>query len=162
DVAAMLRQSLEPLIAQAARDGIELRVVTLGVAATVPIDREKIAWCVATLVGNALRYVKKGEGENEAGGSVLVQVGSDETSPDLVTIAAQGGGAGLPKAQAPVLFRRRGGRMAGEGLPVGPGREIGAAAGGGGEVESRQGTDEHGTSIPLRLARRPSGHAKAR
>jgi len=52
DVTALLDESLAPLLAQAAEDRIELRVVALGESVVASVDREKIAWCVTTLVGS--------------------------------------------------------------------------------------------------------------
>src|SRR4051812_2915483 len=92
DLAALLRTSLEPLVLQASASGIELRVVTIGDVPQVSIDREKIAWCVATLVGNALRYVSKADDDDGSGGSVLVHL---DHEPELVSIAIQDDGPGI-------------------------------------------------------------------
>ena len=63
DLAALLRSSLTPLMAQAKEHAIELRVETLGDVRPLPVDPEKLAWGIATLVGNALRYVRRGNAE---------------------------------------------------------------------------------------------------
>ncbi len=151
DLAPLLRASLGPLSMDAARERIELRVVTLGTIPTVLVDREKIAWCIATLVGNALRYVGRSEGAGDLGGSVLVQVEYDATLPDVVTIAVQDDGPGIPDEKLPYLFERRSGALHTEGLALTLVREIASAHGGDIRVESRRGPDEHGTSVTLRL-----------
>jgi len=151
ELAELLRVSLRPLSTHAARDRIELRVETLGTIPSVVVDREKIAWCVATLVGNALRYVKRSEGAADSSGSVRVQIECDETSPDVVAIAVQDDGPGIPDDKLPYLFERRGGALHAEGLGLTLVREIVSAHGGDIHVESRRGPDEHGTSITLRL-----------
>jgi two-component system, OmpR family, phosphate regulon sensor histidine kinase PhoR len=157
DIVGLLRASLDPLSVHAAVQRIELRVVTLGIIPRVAVDREKIAWCITTLVGNALRYVKKGEGEGDIGGSVLVQIENDDTSPDIVAIAVQDDGPGIPDDKLPYLFERRRGAMHADGLALSLIREIVSAHGGDICVESRRGLDEHGTSITLRLGRSSSG-----
>src|SRR5881394_1810684 len=88
DVSALLRASLGPLMAESARDGIELRVDALGHVPEVRVDREKLAWCIATLAGNALRYVKHSQ-DGRAGGSVLVRLEHDATRPQHIEIAVQ-------------------------------------------------------------------------
>lgn len=151
DIAALLRSSLTPLIEQAKEQQIELRVETLGDVPQLPVDPEKLAWGVATLVGNALRYVRHGT-TVRAGGSVLVHVEHDEASTEIA-IAVQDDGPGIPAEKLPFLFERRSGAPHVEGLALSLVRDIVAAHGGRIEVESRTGADEHGTSITLRLPR---------
>jgi two-component system sensor histidine kinase BaeS len=151
DLAALLRSSLAPLIEQAKEQLIELRVVTLGYVPKLAVDNEKLAWAVATLVGNALRYVRRGNAEL-AGGSVLVHLEHDEASKEIA-IAIQDDGPGIPKEKLPYLFERRRGASHVEGLSLSLVRDIVSAHGGRIEVESRTDTDEHGTSITLRIPR---------
>jgi signal transduction histidine kinase len=151
DVASLLRSSLAPLIEQAKEQHIELRVETLGAVPKLAVDPEKLAWGVATLVGNALRYVRRGSSER-AGGSVLVHVDHDEGSSD-VAIAVQDDGPGIPKEKQPYLFERRAGAPHVEGLSLSLVRDIVTAHGGKIDVESRTDKDEHGTSITIRLPR---------
>jgi signal transduction histidine kinase len=149
DVAALLRSSLAPLIEQAKESRIELRVETLGDVPALRVDPEKLAWGVATLVGNALRYVRRGNAERP-GGSVLVHI--DEDGND-VSIAVQDDGPGIPQDKLPYLFERRIGAPHAEGLALSLVRDIVSAHGGRIEVESRTGSDEHGTSITILLPR---------
>lgn len=122
DVAALLRSSLAPLIEQAKRQNVELRVVTLGDVPKLAVDPEKIAWGVATIVGNALRYVQRG-GDANPGGSVLVQLEHDETKRE-VAIAVQDDGPGIPEDKLPYLFERRNGSAHAEGLSLSLVRDI--------------------------------------
>jgi signal transduction histidine kinase len=151
DVAALLRSSLTPLMEQAKEHAIELRVETLGDVAPLPVDPEKLAWGIATLVGNALRYVRRGNAERP-GGSVLVHI-DEATAGGEVAIAVQDDGPGIPQDKLPYLFERRIGAPHAEGLALSLVRDIVSAHGGRIEVESRTGPDEHGTSITIHLPR---------
>ena len=152
DVAALLRSSLEPLIEQAKEQQIELRVETLGDVPRLPVDNENLAWGVATHVGNALRYVRRGNAVR-AGGSVLVHVEHDEGQNE-VAIAVQDDGPGIPQEKLPYLFERRTGAAHVEGLSLSLVRDIVSAHGGRIDVESLTGAEEHGTSITVRLPKR--------
>jgi signal transduction histidine kinase len=154
DVATLLRSSLRPLIEQAKEQQIELRVETLGEVPKLAIDPEKLAWGVATLVGNALRYVSRGN-DVRPGGSVLVHVEHDEAANEIA-IAVQDDGPGIAAEKLPYLFERSSGALHALGLALSLVRDIVAAHGGRVEVESRSDPDEHGTSITLRLPRAPS------
>ena len=147
DVTALLTASLAPLVAHAGEEGIELRVATAGEIPNVAVDREKLAWCIATLVGNALRYVDRAS-SHTPGGSVLVHVEHPKGAPH-VAIAVQDDGPGIPEEKLPYLFERREGALHAAGLGLLLVREIVSAHGGKIFVESRTGVEEHGTSITL-------------
>lgn len=151
DIAALLRSSLTPLIEQAQEQQIELRVATLGAVPRIAVDKEKLAWAVAALAGNALRYVSRGTSER-AGGSVLVHLEHDERARE-VAIAVQDDGPGIPADKLPYLFERRSGAHHAEGLALSLVRDIVSAHGGRIEVESRTDPEEHGTSITIRIPR---------
>jgi signal transduction histidine kinase len=151
DVAALLRSSLAPLIEQAKEEQIELRVATLGDVPRLTVDNEKLAWGVATLAGNALRYVRRGN-KVRPGGSVVVQLEHDAAKNE-VAVAVQDDGPGIPEEKLPYLFERRSGAPHAEGLALSLVRDIVAAHGGRIEVESRTGAEVHGTSITIRLPR---------
>ena len=151
DIASLLRSSLTPLMQQAQEQHIELRVVTLGSVPKLDVDNEKLAWVVAALAGNALRYVRRGSAD-VAGGSVLVHLEHDEEKRE-VAIAIQDDGPGIPAEKLPYLFERRTGAPHVEGLALSLVRDIVAAHGGRIEVESRTDAEEHGTSITIRIPR---------
>jgi signal transduction histidine kinase len=150
DVHALLVASLSPLADQAARSRVDLKVVKLGDVPPLPVDREKLAWSVTALVGNALRYVARSE-DGEPGGSVLVHItpGNEE-----VAISVQDDGPGIPAEKVPFLFERRHGAAHAEGLALSLVRQIVEAHGGRIDVESRRDPDEHGTSITILLPTR--------
>jgi signal transduction histidine kinase len=149
NVAALLRSSLKPLIEQAKEQHIELRVETLGDVPQLLLDNEKLAWAVSALVGNALRFVRRGTPER-AGGSVLVHIVHEREAKEIA-IAVQDDGPGIPKEKLPYLFERRTGAPHADGLALLLVRDIVAAHGGRIEVESRTGSEEHGTSISIRV-----------
>lgn len=151
DVASLLRSSLAPLIEQAKEQQIELRVETLGDVPKLSVDNEKLAWGVATLVGNALRYVRRGS-PDRAGGSVLVHLEHDAETGE-VAIAVQDDGPGIPAEKLPYLFERRSGAPHVEGLSLSLVRDIVTAHGGHIDVASLTTPDEHGTSITIRMPR---------
>lgn len=152
DVPELLQASLRPLVEQAARSRIDLHVATLGPIPRLRVDREKLAWSVTALVGNALRYVEPGV-DGDVGGSILVHITPSEML-DGVAISVQDDGPGIPADKVPFLFERRRGAVHAEGLSLSLVRQIVTAHGGGIEVESRQEPESHGTSITIVLPRR--------
>ncbi len=149
DVAALLTSSLAPLVEQARAARIELRVDALGEVPPFAIDREKIAWAVTALVGNALRYVRRGS-EGELGGSIVVHVEHDRRDREL-TISVQDDGPGMSKERVESLFQRRGGAAHSGALALSLMREVVSAHGGRLAVESRTDPHDHGTSISMIL-----------
>src|SRR5262249_16805414 len=102
DVAALLRSSLAPLIAQCRREEIELRVDAETDVRLVFADREKLAWSISALVGNALRYLRRGSREN-VGGSILVHL---TTQGGDVAVAVQDDGPGIAATEISSLLVR--------------------------------------------------------
>lgn len=156
DVHELLHASLRPLVEHARRQQIDLHLAKLGQIPLLQVDREKLAWAVTALVGNALRYVIHGDpARAEVGGSVLVHVTHE--GGDAVSISVQDDGPGIPADKLPFLFERRAGAVHAEGLALSLVRQIVAAHGGRIEVESRREPDDHGTSITIALpTKRPS------
>lgn len=150
DVPSLLRSSLEPLIEQARQRKVELRVESMGTPPKIAVDPEKLAWAVATLAGNALRYVKSGDAQT-AGGSVLVHIEEDDDGG--LAVAIQDDGPGIPPSSIPRLFERQTGATHAAGLGLCLVREVIEAHGGQLDVESRSDPDEHGTSITVKLPR---------
>ena len=149
DVSALLRSCLEPLVEQAKKKKIELRVEALGEVPEFRVDREKIAWAVTALVGNALRYVRLGEEEGEPGGSIVVHIHHDKAEREL-TISVQDDGPGISKPRVHSLFERRSGETHTTALALSLMRDVVSAHGGRISVETKDGND-HGTSISLVL-----------
>lgn len=155
DVTELLQASLRPLVDHARRQQIDLHLAKLGDVPLLHVDREKIAWAVTVLVGNALRYVVHGDpARAEVGGSVLVHV-THESGDAAVSISVQDDGPGIPVDKLPFLFERRAGAVHAEGLALSLVRQIVTAHGGRIEVESRRDPDDHGTSITIALPVKP-------
>ena len=150
DVHALLAASLEPLVRQAAASRVALKIAKLGDVPSFAFDREKIAWAVTTLVGNALRYVTSGDSRDDAGGSVVVHVAWDASAREA-SISVQDDGPGIPTEKLPFLFERKEGAVHAEGLSLSLVRQIITAHGGRIDVECRRHPDDHGTSITIVL-----------
>ena len=148
DVSALLRSCLAPLIEQAKTKRVELRVETLGEVPEFKVDREKIAWAITALVGNALRYVHVGE-DGTPGGSIVVHIHHDKSEREL-TISVQDDGPGISKPRVHSLFERRSGETHTTALALSLMRDVVSAHGGRISVETNDGQN-HGTSISLVL-----------
>ena len=149
DLRAVLQSSLEAVRRQAKAFDVTLNVVVdAQVPAAVSIDSEKIAWAVATLVGNALRYVRHGS-QVMPGGSIGVRTTYNSAGPD-VTIEVQDDGAGIPADKLPVLFSV-GPDQPRVGLGLAMIREVVAAHAGHLDVHSDTDPFRRGTTIRLTL-----------
>jgi signal transduction histidine kinase len=154
DLPRVLGSALRPLIAQSTGQGIELRIVAEDDLPKVKVDRDKIAWAVSTLVGNALRYLPRAT-DSEVGGSILVQVAQ---ASDGVSIAVQDDGPGIPEERLERLFHRSDGSGHATALTLLLVRDIAAAHGGRIEVKSQSDDEEHFTCVTIFL---PTDRAKA-
>jgi NtrC-family two-component system sensor histidine kinase KinB len=112
--------------------------MTVTLAENVPevrVDRNKIAWVLANLIGNALRYVA-------SGGRIQL---SASRGGQLVEVAVQDDGAGIPLEHQARIFDKfvsintGGGNRPGTGLGLAICREIVRAHGGAIWVESKPG-----------------------
>jgi signal transduction histidine kinase len=150
DLREVLGQAIAPLAAQArARDVALAATVDAGVPAGVPADAEKLAWAVATLVGNALRYARCGT-RNMPGGSVQVRASRDADRREIVVEIEDDGPGIRADLIERVLDRSSSGRGA---LALRVVRDMVAAQGGSMDITSSTG-DDAGTIVTLRL---PSG-----
>ncbi len=104
---------------------------------------------VATLVGNALRYARRGT-RLHPGGRIVVRVIPNEPS-GFLTVAVHDDGPGIPKDKLATLFQRRAGAQHAIGLALTLIGDIVAAHGGKLEVDSSQDTFEHGTTVRVML-----------
>jgi len=150
NIRQLLTSTLEILRRQAVNLDIEFRIdASNDIPIDAPIDPEKIAWAVATLVGNALRYVRPGT-RLMPGGSIHLKLGYTQETKEL-TVAVQDDGPGIPQSKVPWLFQRSPGEMHAAGLGLMLVNDVVVAHGGRVEVESRTTGFDHGTAITLRL-----------
>ncbi len=147
ELGPLLAGTIETLVEQARALDVSLVLVAEPGLPRVHVDAEKIAWVVATLVGNALRYVRRGS-RRLPGGSIRVHVRPDDGS---VVVSVEDDGPGIPADKLERLFRRGEGVTHGTGLALMLVQDVVAAHGGSVEVQSRTGAFASGTTVSLRL-----------
>jgi signal transduction histidine kinase len=150
DLVRLAQSTLEPLQREARPLEVELRVEASSDAlAPVHVDPEKIAWVIATLAGNALRYVRRGT-RRLPGGSVVVRVTEDRRSNTL-SIVVEDDGPGIPEEKVLYLFERQAGSQHAIGLGLTLVNDIVAAHGGSVRVDSTTDRATHGTTVTVTL-----------
>jgi signal transduction histidine kinase len=149
DIAALARTTIEPLSREAEAMDAAIEVEAPDDAPKVLADPEKIAWVIATLVGNSLRYARRGT-RLHPGGRIVVRVTPDERE-NFLTLAVQDDGPGIPRDKLATLFKRRAGAQHAIGLGLTLVSDIVGAHGGELKVESSEDTFEHGTTVRVML-----------
>ena len=149
DLVHLVTTTLVPLEREAGEDDVSLSIDSSQASVSIVADPEKIAWTIATLVGNALRYVRHGA-ERSLGGSIVVRVRPDEASK-TVSIDIDDDGPGIPPERLMSLFDRKPGADHAAGLALHLVRDIIAAHGGTMNIESSIEQDSHGTTVHLTL-----------
>jgi signal transduction histidine kinase len=152
-LAPLVRRALEPLQVQAAAEQISLAIhLADDVPKVVSIDADKIAWALSAIAGNALRYVRRGDG-GMPGGNVHVRV-VHSLSQRMINVTVQDDGPGIPASVRPWLLQPdpKTGLAAGVGLRLV--HDIVAAHGGGMVIKSSVEPAERGTTVTLWLPMR--------
>lgn len=148
DVRALLRTSLAALERQARALDVELGVkVDADVPEELTLDPEKIAWAVSALVGNSMRYVRRGT-RQMPGGSIGVKVSVDG---EALVVVVEDDGPGIPAEVQAMLFQRAPGAPHATGLALTVVRDIVTAHGGSLELASATDLIEHGTTVTVRV-----------
>jgi two-component system OmpR family sensor kinase len=149
DVRALVNATMSIFADQAAAADVSLTArVDDDVPAQATVDPEKTAWAISTLIGNALRFVRRGT-RRMPGGSIDVHV-KRGAEPGALAIEVADDGPGIPGDKLPWLFRRREGEPIAAGLALCLVRDVALAHGG--DVDVRSSTEaEHGTSITVSL-----------
>ncbi len=143
NVGVLLEVTTEVLERQARAQGVRLLIhIDERVPTTVRVDRNKIAWAIASLVGAALRHVQG------PGALVLVEVTRDAHAQ--LVISVRDNGAGMPPEQLKKLLRRDGWHP-GSALALLLVEDIVAAHGGRLEVESRADALDHFTNVRMTI-----------
>jgi signal transduction histidine kinase len=147
DLGPLLKGTIETLVQQAQALDVSLGIEVEPDLPQVNIDAEKIAWAVAALVGNSLRYVRRGS-RRLPGGSIRVRVRPED---DGIAISVEDDGAGIPPEKVEKLFRRGEGVTHGTGLALMLIEDVVAAHGGTVAVQSKCDAFACGTTVTLRL-----------
>ena len=141
DLGALLAGALEIMKEQANDLEIALDVFVASDMARASVDAEKIAWAVTTLVGNAMRFVRKGT-RHLPGGTISVRV-----EPGAITV--EDDGPGIPKEKLPWLFERAPGTVHAAGLALLMVRDVVVAHGGSVDVASEPGSTRVTLHLPM-------------
>lgn len=127
--------------------------LTLDVRPEVPqvigLDSSKLAWAITALVGNALRFVRRGT-RLMPGGAIQVRARLDPAN-SMVVLEVQDDGAGIPKDVLAGLLRRLPQQLHVSGLALNLIQDVVAAHGGTVEIESSTQADRSGTTVRLTL-----------
>jgi signal transduction histidine kinase len=150
DLRALLESTINVMQQQARGMDVTL---TLDVAPDVPrlcqLDTEKIAWTITTLVGNALRFVRRGT-RLMPGGAIRVQARFDPATSQLI-LEVQDDGSGIPKDKAAQLLQKGPGQIHAAGLALSLIQDVVAAHGGDVHIESSTEVGRSGTTVRLTL-----------
>ena len=149
DLVGLASSTVEPLEREARRLDVTLTVRGPPNLELVRVDPEKTAWVIATLVGNALRYVRHGSWRLP-GGEIAVRIRRDDETKG-VTVSVEDDGPGIPADKLPYLFSRRAGSQLAMGLGLFLVKDIVEAHGGSVSVESHSDPDAHGTKVRVTL-----------
>jgi signal transduction histidine kinase len=144
---ALLRSTVETMRQQAEALDATLTVEADSDLPLVRVDPDKIAWAVATLVGNSLRYIRRGT-RRLPGGTITVRIGVEDGG---IVIAVEDDGAGIPPEKVAHLLHRAPGVVHGAGLGLLLIQDVVAAHGGTVTVQSKHGGLESGTVVLLGL-----------
>jgi signal transduction histidine kinase len=147
DLLALLTGTVETLRQQAVALDVSLTIEAAPDLPPVRVDAEKVAWAVATLVGNAFRYVRRGT-RRMPGGSIRVRL---RVEGGALVIVVDDDGPGIPSDKLANLFRKGAGITHGTGLALMLIRDVVAAHGGTVQVQSGCDAFASGTSVTLRL-----------
>jgi signal transduction histidine kinase len=148
DLRALLKSTVSVMERQARAIGVAL---TLDVGPDVPptlrLDPEKIAWTLTALIGNALRFVRRGT-RLMPGGTIQVRARRAPVSSHVV-LEVQDDGGGIPADTLRQLLRRSPGPLHASGLALSLVQDVIAAHGGEIRLESSTEADRSGTTVRL-------------
>lgn len=148
DLLARLRAALSALQRQARDSEIELTLTSVPARfPSVFIDDAKLIWAVTALVGNALRFVRRGN-RLRPGGTVAVELLLVEASGELV-VTITDDGPGLPAKFANVFASPTSAEIAAPALSLI--NELVRAQGGHVHSSSDHDPFDHGTKITLHI-----------
>jgi signal transduction histidine kinase len=145
----LVMRTLDVFAAQAHSSEIDLNIEqAAGVPPVLVIDGEKIAWALATLVANALRFAQQRKSKTGAP-HIRVKVGWNQAAEELVVVVSDNG-PGMSEHRARWLFERDPATGQSAGLALLMVRDVMVAHRGSVEVES---AIDRGTTFTLRIPR---------
>jgi signal transduction histidine kinase len=148
DLRALLESTILVMEPQARAIGVSLTLeVGPDVPPTVRLDPEKIAWTFTALIGNALRFARRGT-RLMPGGTIQVRARRAPASPHVV-LEVQDDGSGIPADKLPHLLRRSPAPIQASGLALGLVQDVIAAHGGEVQLESSTEPEHSGTTVRL-------------
>jgi signal transduction histidine kinase len=148
DVRALLESILDILSPQARAIEAALTIeIAPNAPASLHVDPNKIAWVIAALVGNALRFVRRGT-RMRPGGTIGVSVSVDAASGELI-VEVRDDGPGMPRETVAGLFTESDRQLHAAGLGLSLVRDVIQAHGGRIEIKSSTEGADTGTSIKL-------------
>ena len=150
DLRALLESTINVMDLQARAIDASL---TLKVATDVPrvlfLDPEKTAWTITALIGNALRFVRRGR-RLMPGGVIEVRARYESAGPRVV-LEVQDDGSGIPQQTLSELLHRPPGQLHSAGLALSLVQDVVAAHGGDVQLESSTEADRSGTTVRLTI-----------
>lgn len=148
DLHALVRRALDPLVRQAIEHHVTVAIHSEPLPEAI-VDEDKIAWAIATLVGNALRHVRRGTSDMP-GGNVRVALGSTGRQ-GMTSVTVEDDGPGIGAEVQPWLLERNPETGKSYGLALRLVHEIVTAHGGGMVVKSNTDPARRGTAITIWL-----------
>jgi signal transduction histidine kinase len=150
DLRALLESTIKVMELQARTIDVAL---TLEVGPDVPrlllLDPAKMAWTITALIGNALRFVRRGT-RLMPGGTIKVRA-RYEPAGSRVVLEVQDDGAGIRQQTLSELLHRPAGQLHSAGLALGLMQDVAAAHGGDVQLESSTEADRSGTTVRLTI-----------
>jgi signal transduction histidine kinase len=151
DVRALLRYATNALERQAKALDVRLVVtVDADVPAAVLVDPEKVGWAISALVGNAMRFVRRGT-RHMPGGSIAVKATCTRLPAASLRVAVEDDGPGIEAEVLDRLFKRPDGAPHATGLALTVVRDIVEAHAGSMEIATSTDEFDHGTTVALCL-----------
>lgn len=149
DVHQLLLRTLDVFLTQARSSSVDIKLETgKDLPAVLFADDQKLAWALATLVGNALRAFDEHADRRHKAHIVLSAAWHAEDH--TVAFSVRDTGRGMPESQSRWLFERDPSTGRSAGLALSMVRDVIAAHRGRVDVESEVGV---GTTITLRVPR---------
>jgi signal transduction histidine kinase len=150
DLRALLTSIVDVMAPQARAIDAALRLEAgPNLPPTMILDAEKIAWTLTALIGNALRFVRRGSSVRP-GGTIIVRASQAPGGSEVVLEVADDG-VGIPGDRLSQLLRRSSNGSGASALALNLVQDIVAAHGGAVHIESSTEAWQSGTTVRLTL-----------